>query len=284
LEIEECEIAALRRLGLSEYESRIYLVLVRMGTIKASEISFFGQVPRTKTYGAIKELERKGLLRMIPGKPEGYAPRSPSEVLMPLVVKLTRELKDTEEVVQALSLAFESSRFVKTEGPKEAAEFWTIDNRQSILNKLNQFFGNAVKAINCCTSASGLVRAYKAHSETFEKARKRGATVRILAPITRENYAVAREISEIVDFKRLDKSFGEDFVTVDSKELVVIEAKPEDVRTDRGADNAIWTTNRLLVELHEQLFDRVWNAIPGSESEENSEWSHLPKPVRSRSL
>lgn len=236
-----------------------------MGTIKASEVSFFGQVPRTKTYGAIKELERKGLLRIVPGKPEAYAARSPSEVLMPLVVKLTRELKGTEEVVQALSLTFESSKFVKTEGPKEATEFWTIDNRESILNKLNQFFGNAVKEINCCTSATGLVRAYKEHSETFEKARKRGATVRILAPITPENYTVAREISEIVDFKRLDKPFGENFVTVDSHELVVIEAKPEDGRTDRGADDAIWTTNRLLVELHEQLFDKVWNAMSRSE-------------------
>jgi sugar-specific transcriptional regulator TrmB len=258
-----------------------------MGTIKASEVSFFGQVPRTKTYGAIKELERKGLLRIVPGKPEGYAARSPSEVLMPLVVKHTRELKDTEEVVQALSIAFESSKFVKTEGPKEAAEFWAIDNRQSILNKLNQIFANAAKEINYCTSASGLVRAYKAHSEAFERASKRGAVVRILAPITAENYAVAREISEIVDFKRLDKPFGENFVTVDSRELVVVEAKPEDVRTDRGADNSIWTTNRLMVELHEQLFDRAWNSTPRIESEQNDESNRLPEPhppVMSRSL
>jgi len=248
-----------------------------MGTIKASEVSFFGQVPRTKTYGAIKELERKGLLRIVPGKPERYVARSPSEVLMPLIAKLTRGLKETEEVVQALGIAFEANRFVKTEGPKEAAEFWSIDNRQSILNKLNQIFVNATKAIDYCTSASGLVRAYNAHSDAFERAREHGAVVRVLAPITAENHAVAREIAEIVEFKRLDKPFGENFVTVDSSELVVVDARPDDVRTDRGADNAIWTTNRLLVELHRQLFDRIWNAIPRSESAENDEWSRVSK-------
>ena len=55
--------------------------------------------------------------------------------------------------------------------------------------------------------------------------------------------------------------FGENFTTVDSRELVVVETKPEDLRTDRGQDQCIWTTNRLLVELHEQLFERVWSGM-----------------------
>jgi sugar-specific transcriptional regulator TrmB len=51
------------------------MVLIKMGPIKASELSFFGQVPRTKAYGVIKELERIGPLRTVPGKPEACALR-----------------------------------------------------------------------------------------------------------------------------------------------------------------------------------------------------------------
>jgi len=263
--IEEREIAALRRLGLTEYESRIYLALIKMGPLKASEVSFFGQVPRTKSYGAIKELEQKGLVRVTPGKPETYAPRSPNEVLAPLVTKLNIDLKESEEVVQSLSVAFESSKFVKRGIPKESSEFWQIDGRQNVFDKMNQILGEATKAVNYCTSAAGLVRAYKVHGEILEKVKKRGATVRVLAPMVSENTGVANEIAESFSFKNIDKPFGENFVTVDARDLVVIEAKPEDLKTDRGSDSAIWTTNRLLVELHEQLFDRVWNALPGSE-------------------
>lgn len=72
--VEEKEVAALCRLGLTDYESRIYLTLIKMGPKKASEVSFFGHVPRTKAYGAIRELERKGLLQIIAGKPELYMP------------------------------------------------------------------------------------------------------------------------------------------------------------------------------------------------------------------
>jgi sugar-specific transcriptional regulator TrmB len=87
LAVEDKDVVALCRLGLTEYESRIYLALIKLGPRKASELSFFGHVPRTKAYGAIRELERKGLLRVIPGKPELDTPSSPSEFLMPLVAK-----------------------------------------------------------------------------------------------------------------------------------------------------------------------------------------------------
>ena len=237
-------------------------MLIKMGPIKASELSFFGQIPRTKTYGAIKELERKGLLRIVPGKPEAYAPSSPSEVLMPLVTKLNRDLADSEGVVQGLAMAYESSRFVKRQGPREAGEFWELEGRPGIINKLNQIFGDASKSINYCTTGAGLVRAYKAHCEILEKVSKRGTGVRILSPMNSENSGVARELSEVLNFRILDKPFGENFVTIDSHELVVVETKPEDLRTDQGADKAVWTTNRLLVDLHDQLFERIWNALP----------------------
>ena len=264
--VEEKEVAALQRIGLTENESRIYLVLIKMGPIKASETSFFGQVPRTKTYGTIKELERKGLVKVVPGKPEVYSPTSPNDVLMPLVTKKNNEIRDAESVVQALSLTYETSKYVKRNAPKEVSEVWEIEGRPNLLSKLNQVFNDARKSIHYSTSASGLIRAYKAHSEILERAKKQGVAVQLLAPISAENQGVAKQLSEVVEVKRLDKPLGADFALVDSHELVVVDTKPDDLRTDRGADLAIWTTNKLLVELQEQLFHRVWEALPNFES------------------
>jgi len=269
LAAEEKEMSALRRLGLTEYEARIYLALIKLGPKKASEVSFFGQVPRTKAYGAIRELRRKGLLQIVPGKPELYAPSSPSEVLMPLVTKLDRELKDSEGVVQELAVLHESSKFIRREIPQEASEFWQIDGRQDVFKKLHQIFNDATKWINFSTNATGLIRAYKAHSEVLERARKQGVVVRVLSSISSENSTIAKELSEVVEVKRVDTPFSASFASVDARELLVIESKPDDLRTDRGSDLAIWTTNKLLVELHEQFFERVWNAstpieLPGS--------------------
>jgi len=132
-----------------------------------------------------------------------------------------------------------------------------MDGRQNVYNKLNQIFADAKDSIDYSTSSSGLIRAYKAHSERMEAARKNGAKVRVLSPISAENSAVAQDFSQVIELKRLEEPFIADFAIVDGKELVVTESKPDDLRTDRGSDLGIWTTNRLLIELHGQSFDRL---------------------------
>src|SRR5881396_2097343 len=91
LAADEFSVQSLMKLGLTEYEARIYVVLTKMGPRNASEISFLGKVPRPKTYGAIRGLESKGLLRIVPGKPERYMAVAPNDVLIPLVEKLNKE-------------------------------------------------------------------------------------------------------------------------------------------------------------------------------------------------
>ena len=262
MEDDEGKMVALGRLGLTDYESRLYLALLKKGPIKASQLSFFGHVPRTKTYHTIKELERKGLITITPGKPDLYAPCSPLEVLMPTVAERDKDVKDLEQVVQSLAITYESSRYVRRNVPKQSDQLWQIDGRQIIYNKLNQLMKDALHSISYSTTARGLIRAYKLNANALERAANHGATVRLLAPITTENSSLVAEFSEIADFKSTPQPLAS-FVCVDLKELVVLESRPDDVRTDQGSDVAVWTTNRLLVELFERLFDEVWQSKPG---------------------
>jgi len=267
LAVEDREIAALQRLGLTEYESRIYLSLINHGPTKASQLSFLAQVPRTKVYGAINELQRNRLLRIIPGKPELYEASSPNEVLFPLISEKNREMKESEDIVQALAVTFEASKYTKREGPQQSEEFWKMDGRQAIYNKLNQVMLDASKSIDYSITETGLIRAYKVHAEAFEHAHRQGATVRLLSPITQSNSTVAREFSEIVELKSTERPLA-NFVSIDSKQLIVFECMPDDANTQEGHDLAISTTSGLLVNLFEQLFNEVWRATPSVPAKE----------------
>jgi sugar-specific transcriptional regulator TrmB len=271
--LEEREIAALRRLGLTEYECRLYLALVKMGPVKASEVSFFGQVPRTKAYGAISDLQQKGLVKVVPGKPEIYEAASPTEVLAPIVKKMALEINESQLIIEDLALAYESNKYVKRD-TKMSEESWHLQGRQVIYSKLNEVISEASKSVNYSTSAIGLVRAYKAHAEAFERAKKQGATVRLLSPINSTNSSIANEFSAIAELKKNDEALPF-FVSVDSKHFIVVESRPEDASTDRGYDEALWTTNKLVVELFEQLFDRVWKHLPSKQSKS----SEVVEPV-----
>jgi sugar-specific transcriptional regulator TrmB len=262
LVVEESEVVSLQRLGLTVYESRIYLVLLKLGPIKASELSFQAHVPRTKTYGAIRQLQDKGLISIPPGKPETYRiDKPPDEVLSPIVNDRENELKESRNLIQTLALAFKTKMIVRERTRKE--ELWIIEERTNILDKLNQLILEAEKSIHCCTSANGLIRAYKANADMFERAKNRGVSVNFLANVTKENMTVAREMAEIVELKNHSlPPETPDSISVDSHDLVVVEAKPDDLSIDRGEDSAVWTNNRLFVAAHDQLFENIWKGLP----------------------
>lgn len=271
--MEEKNVTALQRLGLTEYEARIYLALSIKGPIKASEVSFFGNVPRTKTYGAIRELEKKGLLSIIPGKPEIYATRSPGEVLMPLVTKLEGDVRESTNLVQSLSKTYESKIMVKSQYPSETKEMWILEGRANILTKMNELFEDAKKSINYCTSANGLIRAYRANADSIEKAKRRGATVKVLTQISTDNTAIARETAAIAEIRTITKSFPAqlaNFVSVDSCDLLISEVRPDDLSTDHGSDTAIWIRNKLSIGVHDQLFAQLWNRSESLDAEQSS--------------
>jgi len=100
--INDKEVEAFQRLGLTEYEARLYLVLLKTGPVNASQLSFLGQVPRTRTSTAIKELQRHGLLEALSEKPEIYAPRPPAEVLPARIAKLDSGIRESEKIIRAL--------------------------------------------------------------------------------------------------------------------------------------------------------------------------------------
>jgi hypothetical protein len=96
------------------------------------------------------------------------------------------------------------------------------------------------------------------------RARKQGAVVRVLTPVTSENFVVAQELSELVELRHLDKHLKGSFVSLDGRELVMVESRPDDLKTNQGFGLAIWTTNRIFIELYDQFFDRIWNTASGT--------------------
>ncbi|MFQ6075891.1 MAG: TrmB family transcriptional regulator, partial [Candidatus Bathyarchaeia archaeon] len=58
---------ALREMGLTDYESRAYLILLTLGTMNASQLSNLADLPYSKVYNVLKSLERKGWINVEDG-------------------------------------------------------------------------------------------------------------------------------------------------------------------------------------------------------------------------
>jgi sugar-specific transcriptional regulator TrmB len=260
--IDNEEIRALQLLGLTPCEAKAYLGLVKNGPLGGTELAFLSHVPRCKLYGALRRLERKGLVHVTPSIPETFRAVSPLTALNTKAREIANQAASALEVVQKLAeeYALKENGTAGPELPTEANELWHIEGRKHIYDRVGHMLRRAVKSISYYATPAGLVRAYKAHADYLEKAGKRGVDVRLLAQTSKDAHLVTEEMAAVVKIRRTTKPLAANFVCIDGKELVVIENSPGDFDVDRGTDRAAWTTNKLLVGLYENLFERVWES------------------------
>src|SRR3989304_2723191 len=60
---------SLEEFGLSSYEARAYVTMITKGTISASEVAYYAELPRTKVYPVLLKLEKKKLAIISKSKP-----------------------------------------------------------------------------------------------------------------------------------------------------------------------------------------------------------------------
>ena len=83
--MNKADIDCLSELGLTNYEARIYLSLMKKNQLPATEIAHLAEIPRTRVYDDLKSLETKGLCQVVTGKKKLYSAVAPSRLRDTLV-------------------------------------------------------------------------------------------------------------------------------------------------------------------------------------------------------
>ncbi len=95
-------VGNLEELGLSKYEAGAYLTLIRRGSLAASEIAYYANLPRTKVYPTLKKLEKKRLSTISQQKPLICNAISPKEAFNEIVKLYERRLKNMKKIIDKL--------------------------------------------------------------------------------------------------------------------------------------------------------------------------------------
>ena len=87
-------IEKLRKLGLSPYESKCYLTLVRHGNLLGKDIAKMSDVPPTSVYRNLETLQKRGLVQIVQKEPLVYQAVEP-EIALPAYVNSQKEELET---------------------------------------------------------------------------------------------------------------------------------------------------------------------------------------------
>ncbi|EMA29545.1 TrmB family transcriptional regulator [Haloarcula japonica] len=67
--------------GLTEYEATALEQLLSLGRTTAPNLAEASGIPKARVYGVLESLSDRGFIKVIPGRPKEYQPKSPEEIL-----------------------------------------------------------------------------------------------------------------------------------------------------------------------------------------------------------
>ena len=259
--VKEEFLSRLRKIfDLNLYEVKVWTALLSRGTSTAGELSNISDVPRSRTYDILESLEKKGFIIMKLGKPIKFVALKPEEVVERVKKNLIIEAKEKtkrleklkeEEILEELNNLF-------TKGVKfvESSDLsGSIRGRQNLYNHLDMMIRDAEKTITIVTTKEGLNRKLEALNESLEKAKKRGVTIRIAAPINSNNINVAKDLKKVAEVKSVD-SLNARFIIIDSSQLMFMLL--DDEKFHPNYDIGIWVNTEFFAQALEQLFELAW--------------------------
>ena len=92
MQTDDRRAADLEELGLTNYEARVYLALIRRDVFTAAEVAREAQVPRQRVYDVLEGLTRRQLAVLHPGRVAGYSAVAPEIAVDRLMEQQRRSL------------------------------------------------------------------------------------------------------------------------------------------------------------------------------------------------
>lgn len=236
----------LRELGLTAYETAVYISLVEKGVMTAGKVSESANVPFSKVYEVLNNLERKGWIDAERGRPSRYFAKPPLEALEAASRAFRERLQGWTRIFeQELQPLYERREL------REKPDIWILRGEASIVVKLQEMLRKARTEV--MIAAPTFVRGL-AEKAFPSLAGLRLSDVEVLLMVEGKLEAWGLEkLAGIAEIRGRDDLFGGG-VIVDGEEALLFlgeEGKPSLV---------IWSNHLGLVKFAKDYFRYLWES------------------------
>jgi len=148
----------LERLDLKEYEATALSHLLTAGRTTAPDIAEATGIPKARVYGVLDSLADLGYIKVFPGRPKEYQPKSPQEILARVKENRRQEFEQSRREVEALRddfLAEFQPRYEQAgEDTSPTAElFYVVDVGEPSESETRTLYANAEAHVHVITNS-----------------------------------------------------------------------------------------------------------------------------------
>ncbi len=141
--IRERLVEKLLNLGLSPNEAKAYIALLEKEAASPLEIASTANIPVSKIYFVLNELEKKGLIESQHSRPKIYRVANPERSLRTLAERYIKAEKEAISLIKKISSMGNQPKL---------ATFWVIRGRRNIINRVKEMIDKTKYSLAIATT------------------------------------------------------------------------------------------------------------------------------------
>ena len=244
---EHALTVSLEEFGLSKYEAQAYVALIAKGTISASELAYYSEIPRTKIYPTLLKLENKKLVIISKSKPIMCTAIAPEDAFDGIIHEQINKVNAMNTLISNLKRASEESR--KTRGSEERRYFHISAN--NVPTQIQTMIEGSKSSIKIMTDQWGFGLLSECKEQLLSVLR-RNLDVKVLIPPTQICSEAYRKIPDGVEIRASE--ITQNCFIFDEAELLIVSSE--------NGKGAIFSSTEILGVNQEKMFSNIWrNAI-----------------------
>lgn len=239
----------LKKLGLSGYESKVYLALVKYGSLNGKNLSKLSSVPQSKIYEVLYRLADRGFVSILNTKPKSFTAIDPEIAIKHFLKSKKNEIKKFED---ELPKKLKDLKKTKTKYQEKGEIINVYRGRKYTLPLITNHYITAKKYVKTMITLEYLPAAFL---REVKKCGERGIKMYVLA--TKKPDGKMNEIKKMKNFGAEIRYYPIDELRLgirDGKECYQMVVNPKDIM-DR---TTISIESLQLTKALEHYFDFIW--------------------------
>ncbi len=240
---EHALTVSLEEFGLSQYEAQAYVALISKGTISASDLAYYSDLPRTKVYPTLLKLENKKLVIISKSKPIMCTAIAPEDAFDPIIHEQINKVNAMNTLVSKLKKASEENR--KSRGSEEKRYYQlSVTN---VLSQLQTMIDGSKSSIQITIDQWGLGLLSECKDQLLSVIR-RNLDVKIIIPPSLIGSEAQRMIPDGIKIRASD--VVQNCFIFDETEILIV--------SEQNGKGINFSSTEILGSNQGKLFSNIW--------------------------
>ncbi len=235
---------SLEEFGLSQYEAQAYVTLITKGTISASELAYYSDLPRTKVYPTLLKLEKKKIAIISKGKPIMCTAIAPEDAFDEIIQEQINRVNAMNSLTTKLKRLSEDSK--KARGSEEKRYFHLAQNY--VFKQFQSMIDNSKTSIHAIIDSWGLSLISQCKEELLVALRK-NIDIKIVIPSNLVGTEAFHNLPVGIRLKTAEVS--QNTIIFDDSEILMI-------NSSNGKGAIFLSTDVLLGTNQVRTFEHAW--------------------------